>query len=382
MLNNTPRSLNKGIHVFSLPLNKPLPINEVFPRELGGSFIERMDSLGDFIDKELVLYVQGEFQVSEAYQVLQPMQIIRLHLKRKIILNWQVNIQFKNVDFIAKLTLPKSTGYSAEKALYLVQLCNLVYKNKVVIKETLEKRYDIDQMFYFSKHSGHQRIIKKSYFKLIYLFLKSRSTIIDLQFMKLIQYNEIERKNNIILIFKGSEEIEDWMTNFTSSNATFLGDSDTNVHKGFQDALKLFLKSVGKKRFKLQGINVQLHEKNLPAFNENSKIILAGHSLGGAIATLAASYFIDKGIKPENIEVYTFGAPPIASKEFVDHYKDKFPLFRVVNSFDVVPKITHINKKLFHLGEAVELPSDNREVHTTKDYIDNLLDALEREKKG
>jgi len=55
----------------------------------------------------------------------------------------------------------------------------------------------------------------------------------------------------------------------------------------------------------------------LPSLNAHTKIILTGHSLGGAIATLAASYFVEKGVQPENIEVYTFGAPPLASKGFV-----------------------------------------------------------------
>lgn len=50
----------------------------------------------------------------------------------------------------------------------------------------------------------------------------------------------------------------------------------------------------------------------------------------------------------------------------------------MVNSLDIIPKISQINKIIFHLGEAIELPSDNVEVHTPKDYIDNLLYALDR----
>jgi predicted lipase len=110
--------------------------------------------------------------------------------------------------------------------------------------------------------------------------------------------------------------------------------------------------------------------------NEHTKIILTGHSLGGAIATLAACYFHDNGVEAENLEVYTFGAPPLASWAFSEYYCDKFPLYRVVNQFDVIPPLSRINKNLFHLGEPIVLPSDNGEVHTPSGYIDNLLDML------
>ena len=208
------------------------------------------------------------------------------------------------------------------------------------------------------------------------MFFKARTTVVDLQFMKLIKFDKEQDKHIILLVFKGSKEAEDWVTNLTSAGTEFMGNTDTHVHKGFQDALKLFLKTIKQNAFKIEGMTYQLEDKVLPLLNKNSKIILTGHSLGGAIASLAACYFHDNGVESENLEVYTFGTPPLASKAFVDQYAGKFPLYRVVNKFDIIPELSRINKNLFHLGEAIVLPSNNGEVHTPSGYIDNLLDAL------
>ena len=47
--------------------------------------------------------------------------------------------------------------------------------------------------------------------------------------------------------------------------------------------------------------------------NPESKVDLAGHSLGGAAVTLLAARLTDLGVKSEQIEVITFGAPTAGS---------------------------------------------------------------------
>ncbi|NRA82869.1 MAG: hypothetical protein HRU22_03515 [Gammaproteobacteria bacterium] len=80
-------------------------------------------------------------------------------------------------------------------------------------------------------------------------------------------------------------------------------------------------------------------ERNIDQLNNYTKFIIAGHSLGGAIATLAGSYLLEMGIKSQNISVYTFGAPPIARTDFCEHYQHKLNIYRLVNSNDMVPKL-------------------------------------------
>ena len=56
-----------------------------------------------------------------------------------------------------------------------------------------------------------------------------------------------------------------------------------------------------------------------------------GHSLGGALATLAAGRY------ERAPEVYTFGAPRVGDKEYVESLDT--PVYRFVNGRDVVPKL-------------------------------------------
>ena len=375
-MHNAPRTLPQGIHILALPLNTTLPIAKVFPREISGSYIEQMDNTGEFVNKSLIQYENGLFLVDKAFQTLLPLQVVRLHLCREITLFWDVNINFHSHTRLRKEELCYATGYCKERALHLMQLCKLVYEDEPTIREVLDSRYTFSDIFYFSKATAHKRLITQKCFNLLYLFIKSRTTIVDLQFMKLIRYDKEQDKHVILLIFKGSKEVEDWVTNLTSGGVSFLGNTNTQVHRGFQDALKLFIKTIKQSCFELDGKTYSLDDAILPMLNGQTKIIFSGHSLGGAIATLAACYFYDKGFDAENIEVYTFGAPPVASQEFVDHYRHKFAVYRIVNQLDIVPRLESINPYLFHLGQKIVLPSNNQEMHTPSGYIDNLLDAL------
>ena len=62
-------------------------------------------------------------------------------------------------------------------------------------------------------------------------------------------------------------------------------------------------------------------------------LFITGHSLGGALALLATK-LIARDI---NGACYTFGAPRIANYEYFDGVKT--PVYRIVNSADVVPRV-------------------------------------------
>ena len=83
--------------------------------------------------------------------------------------------------------------------------------------------------------------------------------------------------------------------------------SAMRVHEGFQGALgRLFEKDLdGKIREKLQAY---------PAARKHP-IIVAGHSLGGAMANLLALDLLTAGY---NVELMTFGAPQVGDESFAD----------------------------------------------------------------
>ena len=215
--------------------------------------------------------------------------------------------------------------------------------------------------------------MKKGFFKLFYTFFKSKTNIVDLQFMKLSRYDKDIDKEIIVLIFQGSQEAEDWMTNISIRRANYFGKE--KVHQGFYDSLKLFLKTVKNKDFSTKDKKIYRFHQDINFLNKNCKIVLAGHSLGGAVATLAGCYFHDIGVEKENMTIYTYGAPPVGCEEFCSKYRKKLNLYRVINERDVVPKIDRITD-LEHLGEEIVLISNEQEIHSCADYIDNLIDEL------
>lgn len=72
-------------------------------------------------------------------------------------------------------------------------------------------------------------------------------------------------------------------------------------------------------------------------------LIVTGHSLGGNLASVYASYlwykFDKSGHTKNNINVITFGAPAAGNKSFADDFNTKFPASaRIENRNDIVPK--------------------------------------------
>lgn len=66
-------------------------------------------------------------------------------------------------------------------------------------------------------------------------------------------------------------------------------------------------------------------------------VLLTGHSLGGAAATLFAERLVSMGIPKEKVPVVTFGAPAIGNVAFAEKYGEAINLLRVTNPRDPVP---------------------------------------------
>lgn len=76
---------------------------------------------------------------------------------------------------------------------------------------------------------------------------------------------------------------------------------------------------------------------------DNTSILVTGHSLGGNLATVYASYlwqhFKTTGHPKNNINVITFAAPAAGNVSFANDFNKKFPnSIRYENSNDIVPK--------------------------------------------
>jgi hypothetical protein len=88
--------------------------------------------------------------------------------------------------------------------------------------------------------------------------------------------------------------------------------------------------------------------------NDEKPLVLTGHSLGGNLAIVYASYlwskFNETGKPRKNINVITFAAPAAGNKTFAADFDQKFPAaIRVENSNDIVAKFP-CTDKLKNLG--------------------------------
>lgn len=369
------KKLEAGCHVISVPNNEACQLVDLFPKEISGSTIELLDESGEWQHKEELLFVNNQLVTSETYSIVRPFTTFRLNLKRPIVIDWSVS--FTSNSGIQKANLSFKAGFDFEEALHLCQLSDLVYEDEDRIEAIVAQNYDFDNFYYFSRGS-HKAFLKHSFRSLIMAYLLGRKSILDLQFMYLQKLDPVSGKNLITIIFRGSQEPQDWMTNFSFQNVNFLDRG--HVHQGFYQTFKLFFRTLSRSSKKSSNnIPVGIVD-DIAHLNETSNIILAGHSLGGALATLAGCYLTELGLRKENMEVYTFGAPPVGTLDFCNYFTPKLSLFRIFNEHDVVPKFDAITN-LHHIGENILLPSNNGEVHACGGYIDNLIDQIELNKQ-
>lgn len=97
----------------------------------------------------------------------------------------------------------------------------------------------------------------------------------------------------IFVVFTGSKSIRNWLTNikFLQSPATSGGPM---VHRGFINALTTVYSSI---------------EKEIAPYAGKKEINFVGHSLGGALASLAAYAFVSKyNVK---VNLYVYGCPTV-----------------------------------------------------------------------
>jgi predicted lipase len=129
-----------------------------------------------------------------------------------------------------------------------------------------------------------------------------------------------------------------------------------------------------------------LHDGFLKAYNAVKEEILAtlerltkplyvtGHSLGGALASIAA-YSLESQGRPV-AACYTYGSPRVGDGNFA-RTLEKTPVYRLVNSTDVVPRVPLKAQRYVHVGQLHYLndagrlfrPTEGSEVVSQSDFF-------------
>jgi len=124
------------------------------------------------------------------------------------------------------------------------------------------------------------------------------------------------------VIFPGTASLRDARTDAQIRKMEWLHAG--KVHRGFMRAYGM------------------IAQKLITALAEADEIYLAGHSLGGALATLAADDLAELGWNIQG--VYTFGSPRVGNWEFARRYNARLAerTFRVTNAGDPVPWVPFV----------------------------------------
>jgi triacylglycerol lipase len=141
--------------------------------------------------------------------------------------------------------------------------------------------------------------------------------------------------------FAGSDPLkfQDWITDFDAMP------SPDKLHSGFESAVETVLPD----------IQLALGKRVAP----DQPVYFTGHSLGGALAILAASRTSLLPNAP-SIVVYTFGSPRNGGPEFFNDYTQRLGgfTFRLIQGNDIVPTVPPTLLNVYrHVGQAVQCRS-------------------------
>ena len=139
----------------------------------------------------------------------------------------------------------------------------------------------------------------------------------------------------LVVVFRGTDDVTDWLYNLNAQKAKHHWGC---VHQGFLGAWFAI-------------------KRQVLAEVEGGEVLFAGHSLGGALATLAAA-----DVPGQTRAVVTFGSPRVGDAEFVDEYAKTLAgvTRRYHYRFDPVPMVPaymmgfrHVVNPRWHDGNAL-----------------------------
>ena len=193
------------------------------------------------------------------------------------------------------------SGYSHGNAWWLAEFCRLVYRIDNQLKQSGKPAQDVLDLLKTVGGELKEVITDKS----------TSTCVVLIDFP--VKENPTD-SSNLLAVFCGSNGVLDWKINFQASQDDF---SETgNVHLGF-------LKSVN-------SISSQLIQV---LSDEPAPVMLAGHSLGAAVATLMTAKLVSRGLPVK--ACYSFGCPRIGDRKFVESIGE-LPVYRLVNNCDIV----------------------------------------------
>lgn len=117
--------------------------------------------------------------------------------------------------------------------------------------------------------------------------------------------------------------------------------NNNDIHEGFEEALEVATNDVQ--------AAVEL------AAASGKPLFVTGHSLGGALAALAAKYCVSIGTTP--CAIYTFGMPRVGGERFAQEYNFSALgaiTYRLVHGDNIVPRVPPSQLGYRHIGRVLQ----------------------------
>lgn len=142
-----------------------------------------------------------------------------------------------------------------------------------------------------------------------------------------------------VVVFKASKELRDWITNLKAIQTAMGWLHPGQAHIGFQEAFASVM----------HDLRVKLME---PKYEGPIKFV--GHSLGGALAQLAGSYYADS-----DVSVTTFGSPRVFDKAAAKLFDESVESYRYEVAGDAISRMPPRSLMDYrHVGKHYYLTED------------------------
>lgn len=173
-----------------------------------------------------------------------------------------------------------------------------------------------------------------------------------------------DEAGNVFVVFRGTSsradvatDVDFWGSFHPRRDDTF-GGRNVHLHDGFMDAYR----PVRDAMLQCVAAHVQHFNETAAAANKTSQqpwLWVGGHSLGAALATLAATDLARAGYKPLG---YVIGAPRVGDKNYRELFDEELGLrgrfFRLVNNDDPVPRVPIMGLGYRHVGTLVAVKAN------------------------
>lgn len=158
----------------------------------------------------------------------------------------------------------------------------------------------------------------------------------------------------IFVAFRGSSNIRNWIDDIQFHKIYPYNDQTIAVEKGFYKAYQ----NVKPDIFDTLDMITQKYS--------TKKLLLTGHSLGAALATLMAFDVIEM----HDSLLYTYGSPRVGNDNFVQSFNSSFPIYRVTHYYDIVPHLPQEILGFLHTPQEIWYNEENNQYKICNDNFE------------